>query len=43
MMFYRIIGIYIDALFKNDTKKANEIREDMVKYGYKDFITSWPK
>lgn len=43
MMIYRIVAIYMNALFKNNGTQSKEIREDMKKYGYEKFIANWPE
>lgn len=43
LMIYRITVIYLDLLLKGKKKEAKKVEEDMKKYGYENYIASWPK
>lgn len=41
-MIYRINAIYMKAVFNKEIKEAEEIKNEMKKYGYGDVIANWP-
>lgn len=43
LMMYRIVALYLHALFKGQKDRANKIKKDMKYYGYGKLIVSWPE